>query len=244
MKRLSLLLMVIMLVLGWSRWGGSQGQNTTDHIQLLLEAMAECGGQPLTGELYSWAVLPEEATLRRTEELIETIARALGVTRHQYELSVRSNGKIVWGEIETDLQEGGYFRLSLSSQGQNTGIEARILQCPPEKMGDCYRALETGLLAVGLAYEKVKITTCFEGLMNARLSNSEKLDLIYRVFKVTDTTYRGAIEGKGVSQWFGWSPRFKVFAETEKGSVNLGVSLRRDSQGTHTIIRVATPVLP
>lgn len=244
MKRLSLFFMVIMLVAGWARWGGSQEQIAADDSELLLAAIAESCGQPVRGELYSWAVLPERATLLQTEELIETIAGAMGITRHQYDLSVRSNGKTVQGEIETDLAGGGCLRLFLSSQGENTGIETRVLRCPPERMGDCCRNLENALLKSGVAPEEVKITTCFEGLLNARLSNSEKLDLIYRIFRGTETTYRGAIETKGISQWFGWSPQFKNQEETEKGMVNLGVSFRWDGEEACTVIRVATPVLP
>lgn len=245
MKRLSMFALVIALILGWSHWGKSQELGATTDLELLQMALTAAEANVWVGELNVWAAASYQVdSLTEIEELLTTIAGALGLNRHQYDLDIYSNGALYWGETKLALPDGGDLSLFARSQGQETCIQVSICQCPPEQMETYSSGLKEVFATIGLASENVKLTTCLEGLLNARLRTSERLDLAYKVFAATEMVYRGAIEAKGIYQWFGWSPGFGTTAETEKGSVNFGISIRWDAVRGQTVIRVATPVLP
>lgn len=244
MKKLGLLLLIVMLVAGWSRWGvGEKARPPHTDIALLQTALSAAGAEPHGGELHAWAEISGDSySLLHTEAAAATIATAFGLNRHEYDINTRSTGRHICASMEGNLPDGAILRLAVNSLASTTAEVSLFLS--NENMESYFTQLKAAFAAAGAEEENIKITSCLEGSLDARLRGSEKTNIIYTVFKATEAVYRGAIEAKGVSQWSGWSALFANSADTGEKKVNLCISLRWDADSAKTIIRVATPVLP
>lgn len=244
MKKLSLLLFIVMLVAGWSRLGmGERTRPPHTDIELLQTALSAAGAESQGGELHAWAQISQGYySLLQTEGAVATISEALGLNRHEYEINTRSTGQFTCASMECNLPDGALLRLTVSSLA-NTTAEVSIF-LSNENMESYFSRLKAAFAAAGAEGKDLKITSCLEGSVDARLRDSEKMNIAYTVFQATDAVYRGAIETHGISQWSGWSPLFASSADTGEKQVNVCISLRWDADSAKTIIRVATPVLP
>lgn len=245
MKKLSWLLLIVLFVAGWSRWGvGQKNRPPLTDIELLHTALSAAGAEFQLGELQAWAPISEEYySLLQMEAAVANIAKAFDLNRHEYEINSRSTGQYSCASMECHLSDGTFLRLAVNSLAQGTTAEVSII-LSNENMGYYFAHLKAAFAAAGAKGEDVKITSCLEGSLDARLRSSEQLNIVYTVFKATDVVYRGAIEANGVSQWSGWSTRFASSADTGEKQINFCISLRWDADSGKTIIRVATPVLP
>lgn len=246
MKKLSLLVLIVMLVAGWSRWGEEhKARPAHTDIELLHIALAAAGAQPQCAELHAWAQINDEYySLLQIEAAVESIAKELGLNRHEYDINSRSTGQYSCASMESNQSDGAFLRLTLNSLAEGTTAEVSIWLSKLEDMELCFSQIKAAFAAAGAKEESVKITSCLEGSLDARLRGSEKMNIVYTLFKSVEAIYRGAVDTKGVSQWSGWSTLFAGSASTGEKQVNFGVSLRWDVGSEKTIIRVATPVLP
>lgn len=244
MKKLWAVILVFLVLTGWSRWGAKEeAPATSSEIELLSTALSAAGVQPLGGELHAWAKSRGESSLLELEAAVEAIVREFGLKRQEYDINSRSSGQYAYAQMEGDLGSG-MLRVTATSLGPETTIEVDLYQCQVEDLAAKAYNLKKAFASLGEAGKDVKITTCLEGTLNARLKNSDKLNLVYVVFNSINATYRGAVEAKGISQWSGWTPLIPDAVDAGGKQVNFGLSLRWDADASKHILRVATPVLP
>lgn len=246
MKKISLLLLIAVLVMGWSHWGRELSVPLPlDELGLLQTALRATGAAPLTGELQAWVqVRREKCSLPQVEATLEGIASAFGLSRHEYDILTRSTGEYTWSSLDSALPDGGYLRLTVYSLGQATTAEVSIFNCPAQAMAQCHSQLKRALTLAGASGENVSITLCLEGSVNDRLRGGEKLNTVYSAFAAIGAIYRGAVEANGISQWSAWSNRLSAAVAAGEKQVNFGLSLYWDASAAKTVIRVATPVIP
>ena len=244
MKKISAIILVFLVLAGWSRWGAKEeAPATSSEIELLSGALSAAGAQPLGGELHAWARSSGESSLLEIEATVEAMVREFGLKRQEYEINSRSSGQYTYAQMEGDLGSG-VVRVTATSQGLETTIEVDLYQCPVEELAAKASCLKKAFATLGAAGKDVKITTCLEGTLNARLKNCDKLNLVYVVFNSIKANYRGAVEAKGVSQWSGWTPLIPDAVDAGGKLGNFGLSLRWEADASMHILRVATPVLP
>lgn len=245
MKKISAIILVIMLVAGWSRWGAKdESLPPCTEIELLETALSAAGAQPLRGELHAWAEISGGSSLLELEAVVAAIAKEFGLNRQEYDINSRSSGQYSYAHMEGDLVEGVLLRVTATLLAEETTVEVSIYQSKVEGMGTNVSRLKTAFASLGEEGKNVKITTCLEGTLNARLKDSDKLNLVYVIFNSINVTYRGAVEAKGISLWSGWSPLISDAVDAGGKQVNFCLSLRWDADACKNIIRVATPVMP
>lgn len=246
MKKLSLLVLITMLVVGWSQWGaGERASAPYKDIELLDLALTVAKAEPEGGKLLGRAKISgTNYSVLQGEAAVETIAEALGLHRHEYEISTRSTGKYCWATMESDDGEGVLIELVIHSTAEETVAEVSIDLEEQKNTAMYCAALKTAFLTAGAEEAEIKITTCLEGSLNAKLRQSDSLDIVYKVFDANAVVYRGALENKRECQWYGWSALFAGAENVAGKQVNFGISLSWNAAGDRTYIRVATPVLP
>lgn len=243
MKKVWAIILIFLVLAGWSRWEG-QGEPLAacSETELLATALSAAGAQPMRGELHAWARSSGESSLLELEAAVADIAKGFGFNRQEFDINSRSSGQYAYAQMEGDLGTG-VLRVTATSLYSETTVEVNLYQTA-EGLAPQVSRLTNAFAALGEAGEHVKITTCLEGPLNARLKSSDKLNLVYVVFDSLNAAYRGAIEANGISQWSGWSPLFSDAVDAGGKQVNFGLSLRWDADANKHILRVATPVLP
>jgi hypothetical protein len=244
LKKISAIILVVMLVAGWSRWGAKEEAiPPSSEIEVLESALSAARAQPLRGELHAWAEINGDGSLLELESAVAVIVKEFGLNRQEYDINSRSNGQYAYAHMEGDLADG-VLKVTATSVAMETTVEVSIFQNRAEGLGLHVSRLKTAFTLLGEEGKNVKITTCLEGTLNARLKDSDKLNFVYVVFNSINAIYRGAVEAKGISLWSGWSPLISDAVDAGGKQVNFCLSLRWDADVCKNIIRVATPVMP
>ncbi len=244
MKKISAIILVVMLVAGWSRWGAKEeAPPPCSEIEVLELALSAAEAQPLGGELHAWAEINGDRSLLELEAIVAAFAKEFGLNRQEYDINSRSNGQYAYANMGGDLADGT-LRVTATSLATQTTVEVSVFQSKAEGLGLNVSRLKTAYTFLGEEGKNVKIITCLEGTLDARLIVSDKLNFAYVVFNSINAKYRGAVEAKGISLWSGWSPLIPGAVDAGGKQVNFCLSLRWDADACKNIIRVATPVMP
>ena len=249
MKKICLLALIIILILGESRWGvEKRAIEPHSDIQILKEAFFAAGLEPGGSEIHAWAQIRaswhEFQSPVQAEAVIEAMAKAFGLNRYEYDISSRSTGDCGSASAEHNLSDNGTLYLQVNSLPGQTIAEIICRQSTHDNLEARYYIIKTALAKAGAAPENVNITSCLQGYLNARLRSSEIQNIVYTGFNAAQAEYRGAIEAGRAAVWSGWSPFFASSVDTGEKQVNFGISFRWDAESERTIVWMATPVLP
>ncbi|HOB35331.1 MAG: hypothetical protein GX090_04095 [Firmicutes bacterium] len=247
MKKLTAIMLVILVLTGWYLKREETGPVAEDlsDIQLLSAAFAATGAVADAAEISAWAVVaPSHYTPRQAEAAVETMAEAFELNRLEYNVQLRSTGHYGYALLDYELSDTVHLRIQVQSLDTETIACIEIRQTVHRGLETMHRQTLQAFAALGIAAEEVKITSCLEGHVNARLRDSDKLNLVYSAFNAVDAAYQEGVNANGVAVWSGWSPRFAQSVHTGIGEVNFGVALRRQKDSNRTVVRIATPVLP
>lgn len=246
MKKISFLVLIIVLVLGWSQWGSEKSAiEPHSDIQLLKEALSAAGLQPGGGEIHAWAQVGDTYfSPVQAEAVIEAVAKDFGLNRYEYDISLRSTGDYGSASMECGLSDSDSLQIEVKSLPDRTTAEIICRQGTHDNLETRYYIIQTALAKAGAIPEKVNITSCLEGCINARLRSSEIQNIVYASFNAVTAEYRGAVESNSAAVWSGWSPFFTSSIDAGEKQVNFGISFRWDPESKKTIVWMATPVLP
>jgi hypothetical protein len=249
MKKLIALILLVLLYAGWTM-GGDDGGNLAgpeqgEDIGLLRMAFAATGAAVMGAEIHGWSVISDKYySPREAEAAIEIMAREFELKRAEYSVHLRSTGQYGYAVMEYNLSESVWLRLQVQSLDNETIASVEIRQTNQRDLESRYQKARLALQAVGTSNQEVNITSCLEGYLDARLRDSEKLNLAYAAFNAVEAYYQEGIDSNGIIVWSGWSPLFAHSVETGRKEVNFGIAFRPESGGRRTFVRVATPVLP
>jgi hypothetical protein len=246
MKKAGVLFLLILLCASWTagRKAEKPAQRPGEDIELLKMAFAATAAAPAGAEISGWAVLaPTYYSPREAEAAVESMARIFELNRNEYTILLRSTGHYGYALMDCDLSDSVSLRVQVQSLDTETIASIEIKQTHHRELELRYRQLKQALLALN-PEEDVKITSCLEGTLNARLRNSERLNLAYSAFSAVEAIFQEGIDASGLAVWSGWSPMFAQVMNTGNKEVNFGIAFRYESGSRKTIVRVATPVLP
>lgn len=247
MKKLAFILLVFLIITGYSLGGrveGDQDKPQSD-IELLTQAFAATAASTGKAELYAWAVIsPSYYSPRQAEAAVETMAQIFELNRDEYTVHLRSTGHYGYATMDYDLSDSTRIRLQVQSLDQKTIANIEVRKTNHRGLAVLHEQVRQALLALGVAAEDVNISSCLEGYLDAKLRDSDKLNIVYSAFKAVNAAYQEGVETNGVAVWNGWSPLFAQSVSTGRGDVNFGIAFRPEGSGNRTIVRVATPVLP
>jgi|SRR5690554_1778715 len=246
MKRLAFIFALVILYVaiagGGQEASSAQGAET---ITLLKQAFATTAATPGGAELYGWAMVAEEYySPRQAEEAAAVMASAFELNRNEYKIQLRSTGYYGYAVLEYDLSQDVFLRIQVQSVDDETIASIELRQQHQRGLEKRVEQIQMALESLGIGEKDVKITSCLEGYLDARLGNSEKLNLVYTAFNSVDAEYREGMEEDGVAVWSGWSPQFEQSVSNNRGNINFGIAFRHESGSNKTMVRVATPVLP
>lgn len=246
MKKLAFILLLL-AVAGYSlgRGAGADPPPTRSDIELLAQAFATTGATAGGAVFYAWAVLsPDHYSPVQAEAAVEAMAAVFELNRGEYSVHLRSTGHYGYATMDYDLSDSTSIRLQVLSLAEETIANIEVRKTNQRGLSALHRQICQALLALGVAAEDVKISSCLEGYLDARLKDSDKLNIVFSAFKAVDATYQEGVEANGVSIWNGWSPLFTQSVSTGRGDVNFGIAFRPEGSGRRTFVRIATPVLP
>lgn len=245
MKKIAVIILLLIVVFGWSIMGraGSEPGAAGSDIDLLKRAFTTTAAEAANAEIVGWAVIAEDYySPREAEAAVIAMAEVFELNRNEYTVHLRSTGYYGYAVMDYDLSDSVSLRLQVQAVNDETIASVELRQ-------GHHRCLEANYLLVKQALERAgaqdaKITSCLEGQLDARLRDSEKLNIAYAAFNAVDAVYQEGMESNGVAVWSGWSPLFEHSLNTGRKDVNFGIALRWDSGSRKTVIKVATPVLP
>jgi len=245
-RKISFLVLIIFLILGWSQWGTNKSSiEPHSDIQLIKEALSAACLQPGGGEIHAWAQIGDTFfSPVQAEAVIEAVAKPFGLNRYEYDICLRSTGDYGSASMEYCLSDKDSLHIEVKSLRERTTAEIICRQSTHDNLETRYYIIQTALAKVGATPENVKITSCLEGFINARLRSSEIQNIVYSSFREVAAEYRGAIDANGAAVWSGWSPFFASSVDSGEKQVNFGISFRWDAESERTIVWMATPVLP
>lgn len=248
MKKFGAVLVLLALIAGWSLLGRAEADPvpaTDTDINLLKRAFSATTAEPGCAEINGWAVLAQDYySPREAEAIVQGMADVFELNRNEYEIVLRSTGHYGYAIMEFDLSESFWLRLQVQSLDDETIASVEIRQTNHRGLDIAYDQVKRALLAAGAPEQDVKITSCLEGYIDARLRDSEKLNTAYAAFNAVDAVFQEGMDEGGVAVWSGWSPSFIQTVNTGFKDVNFGIALRSKSGSRKTIVLVATPVLP
>ena len=173
-------------------------------------------------EISAWAVVaPSHYTPRQAEAAVETMAEAFELNRLEYNVQLRSTGHYGYALLDYELSDTVHLRIQVQSLDTETIACIEIRQTVHRGLETMHRQTLQAFAALGIAAEEVKITSCLEGHVNARLRDSDKLNLVYSAFNAVDAAYQEGVNANGVAVWSGWSPRFAQSVHTGIGEATL-----------------------
>lgn len=246
MKKIAAILVLLLLMFGWSVLGkaGTSMEDVSDSdIALLRRAFSAISAEAGGAEISGWAVIATHFySPREAEAAVEEMAKTFELNPAEYTIHLRSTGHYGYAVMEYTLSDNVSLRLQVQSLDEETRASVELVQNNFRNLDYNYQQVRDALERVG--GEDVKITSCLEGYMNARLGNGEKLNTVYAVFHALDAIYQEGVESHGVAVWSGWSSLFSQSVNTGRKDVNFGISLRWDNESGRTIVHIATPVLP
>jgi len=248
MKKIAIIILLVLIYVGWAYGGGASTDSIYvpgEDIELLRMAFQASSAIPGNAEIYGWSEISSHYySPREAEAAVEKMAKIFELSRDEYTIHLRSTGSYGYAIMEYDLSESVWLRLQVQSLDNKTIASVEIKQTNHRELESKYQRVKLALQNLGNQEEDVKITSCLEGYMGARLRDSEKLNITYAAFNAVEAIYQEGLNSNGVDVWAGWSPLFGQSVNTGHKDVNFGIAFRSESGSKKTIVRVATPVLP
>lgn len=248
MKKLAVIILLLVLIFaGYSVGKGEEADFSSPQsdVELLAQAFAATGASAGRAEFHAQSVIaPSYYPPRQAEAALEVMAQVFELNIDEYTVCLRSTGHYGYATMSCALSDSVRLRLEVLSLDQETIARIEVRQTNHRGVAALHEQMQRALLALGVAAEDVKITSCLEGYVDARLRDSDKLNIVYSAFKAVDAAYQEGVEVNGIHIWHGWSPSFAHSVNTLRRDVNFGIAFRPESAGSRTIVRVATPVLP
>ena len=246
MKKFAALILLVLLYAGWTLGGGAGdiAPLTGEDITLLRTAFATTAATPTGADIHGWSKISDHYfSPREAEAAVETMAEVFELKRDEYTIHLRSTGHYGYAVVEYNLSNSVWLRLQVQSLDKKTIASVEIRQENHRELEPRYHKVRQAL-QMGNPEVDVKITSCLEGRVDARLRDSEKLNLAYAAFNAVEAVYQEGIDSSGLIVWSGWSSLFSQSIDTGRNEVNFGIAFRNESGNRGTIVRVATPVLP
>lgn len=247
MKKLVILLLLFLVFTGYSLGKGGETDPCVPQsdVELLGRAFSATGASMTGAEFYAWSVIsPSYYSPRQAEAAVEVMAQVFELNSDEYTILLRSTGHYGYATMVCDLSDSTTLRLQVQSLDQETVASIEVRQTNHRGLAVLHAQIQQALLALGVADEDVNITSCLEGNMDARLKDSDKLNIVYSAFKAVEAAYQEGLEVNGVQLWNGRSPLFSQTVSAKRRDVNFGIAFRPESANGRTIVRIATPVLP
>lgn len=218
---------------------------SADDFSLLRKALAATGAHAVSAEIQAWCEIADYYySPREAEAAVTEMAEAFEISPLELKIILRSTGHYGYAVAEFNLAPDVWVRFQIQSLDNATVAAVELIQHHHRELSYRWQQVQNAVDAVNVGAGQVKITSCLSGQVNARLMESEKLNLVYAAFNAVQADYQQGTETGSAYVWSGYSPLFSSVAETARHRISFTMSIKTNKDSGFTVVRVATPVLP